>query len=50
MAELARGLGVPTLSLQTERLDGGLYARHGWVPVTEFSDRGRAVLVMERRL
>lgn len=41
---------VTRLSLQTERLDGGLYLRHGWTPVGNILSHGDEVLIMERRL
>jgi GNAT superfamily N-acetyltransferase len=50
IAARARGLGVETLHLQTERLDGGLYARLGWRPVAQVNNHGLEVLVMARRL
>lgn len=50
IAQKAGSHGVEVLSLQTERLDGGLYARLGWKPVEQVHRRGRDVLVMERRL
>ena len=50
IAEIAGSLGVETLHLQTERLDGGLYARLGWVPFERANHRGLDVLVMERQL
>jgi GNAT superfamily N-acetyltransferase len=40
--------GVSTLHLQTEQLDGGIYARLGWRPVEQAETRGIPVLVMER--
>ena len=49
-AEIARSLGVKTLHVQTERLDGGLYARLGWAPFEQVNYRGLDVLVMERHL
>ncbi len=49
LVETARNLGVETLHIQTERLDGGLYARLGWTPVQRVK-RGPEVLVMRRRL
>lgn len=39
---------VEALYLQTERLDGGFYARLGWQPVEKTFSRGRDVLVMKR--
>lgn len=42
--------GVRTLHLQTEQLDGGLYARLGWKALEQVENHGRDVLVMERRL
>jgi len=49
-ADIARSLGVTTLHLQTERLDGGLYARLGWEPSEQVNYRGLDVLVMQRQL
>ncbi len=49
VVETARNLGVKTLHIQTERLDGGLYARLGWTPVEQVN-RGPDVLVMQRAL
>ncbi|MAY57320.1 MAG: GNAT family N-acetyltransferase [Gammaproteobacteria bacterium] len=46
--ELAARLGVRTLHLQTEQLDGGLYRRLGWRPVEQINNKGIQVLVMER--
>lgn len=42
----ARHLGIQRLYLQTEDLAGGLYARHGFVPVTKVEAKGVNVLVM----
>jgi GNAT superfamily N-acetyltransferase len=42
--------GVSVMSLQTEREDGGLYARLGWRPVERVNYHGRDVTVMERYL
>jgi GNAT superfamily N-acetyltransferase len=50
VAETATSLGVRSLYLQTERLDGGLYANLGWLPLEQVRYRGLDVLVMERRL
>ncbi|HEL4856923.1 TPA: GNAT family N-acetyltransferase [Stenotrophomonas maltophilia] len=43
-------MGVSDLYLQTEALDGGLYARLGWKPLEEADNRSHRVLVMVRRL
>ncbi|EMF60214.1 N-acetyltransferase [Stenotrophomonas maltophilia EPM1] len=43
-------MGVSDLYLQTEALDGGLYARLGWKPLQEADNRSYRVLVMVRRL
>jgi len=43
-------MGISKLYLQTESLDGGLYARLGWKPVVESDTRGFPVLVMVRGL
>lgn len=50
IAEMAPGYGVQTLYLQTEALDGGLYARLGWIPRARVKHRGVDVLVMERQV
>jgi GNAT superfamily N-acetyltransferase len=50
IANLAPTYGVRTLHLQTQSLDGGLYARLGWKPYAQVNSRGVNVLVMERRL
>lgn len=43
-------MGVSALYLQTEALDGGLYARLGWKPLQEADNCSYRVLVMVRRL
>lgn len=43
-------MGVSDLYLQTEALDGGLYARLGWKPLQEIDNRHYRVLVMVRRV
>ncbi|MGS7836512.1 GNAT family N-acetyltransferase [Stenotrophomonas maltophilia] len=43
-------MGVSDLYLQTEALDGGLYARLGWKPLQEADNRRYHVLVMVRRI
>ena len=50
IVRLAPGYGVETLYLQTEDLDGGMYARLGWTPLAKVTNRGIDVLVMERRV
>ena len=47
---LALRMGICDLYLQTEALDGGLYARLGWKPLQEADNRSHRVLVMVRRL
>lgn len=42
--------GVKLLHLQTEQLDGGLYARLGWNPVEQVQYKGMEVLIMERKI
>ncbi len=46
----ALALGFATLHLQTERLDGGLYARLGWTAVERLAYRSLDVLVMRNEL
>ena len=48
--QVARDMSITTLHLATERLDGGLYKRLGWQPVTTVVDRGDEVLVMNKTL
>lgn len=46
----ARRMQVKELYLQTESLEGGLYARLGWQPLFEMDSHGHRVLVMVRAL
>ncbi|MEM6344916.1 MAG: GNAT family N-acetyltransferase [Bacteroidota bacterium] len=48
--ELAKHYQVPNLYLQTEHLDGGLYARMGWEPEEQVIYEGVEVLVMKKPL
>lgn len=48
--ELAKQFQVRKLYLQTEQLDGGLYARLGWRPLETVHYNGLHVLVMEREI
>ena len=47
IVEIAASLGVRVLYLQTQQLDGGLYARLGWKPYRQVRYKGLDVLVME---
>ncbi|MCB1100064.1 MAG: GNAT family N-acetyltransferase [Verrucomicrobiae bacterium] len=46
---ISESFGVSCLSLQTERLDGGLYTKLGWEPVEQVHYNRVDVSVMERR-
>ena len=46
----ALDLRLPSLHLQTERLDGGLYARLGWEPLHRTCHEGLDRLVMRKQL
>ena len=46
----AERLGVPELYLQTEHLDGGLYARLGWRALEQVRGHDTEVLIMVRDL
>ena len=48
--DLAACRGVERLHLQTEQLDGGLYAARGWRPWRRLEYRGYQALVMTKRL
>lgn len=50
IATKAQALGVETLYLRTERLDGGLYAKLGWNPRQELRYHDLDVPLMERTL
>ena len=50
IVKMAPRYGVEKLHLQTEALDGGLYARLGWTPCALVTNHGLDVLVMERLL
>lgn len=41
---------VKCLTLQTVRLDGGLYTKHGWSPVEQTTSHDGEVLIMEKIL
>lgn len=49
-AQIAGSFGVDRLYLQTEKPDGGLYARLGWQPIEQVHYHGVDVLVMEKDL
>jgi len=46
----ATSLHIHTLHLQTEQLNGGLYAKLGWMPSEEVDYHGARVLIMSRQL
>ena len=48
--QLAIDRGITVLHLQTERLDGGLYAQEGFEPLVQIEHRGLPVLVMAKAL
>ncbi|WDI40432.1 GNAT family N-acetyltransferase [Bremerella sp. P1] len=48
--DIARDREVGTLYLQTERLNGGLYAKLGWQAIEQIHYRGYDVLVMQRQV
>lgn len=50
VADIAKSREFPSLYLQTERLDGGLYARLGWKACEQVTYKGFRVLVMVRPL
>jgi GNAT superfamily N-acetyltransferase len=50
VAHLAQSFGIKKLYLQTERLDGGLYAKLAWRPIERANSKGGEVLVMEKQL
>jgi len=47
---LAKSFQIKTLYLQTEKMDGGLYARLGWKPLEKVHYNGLDVLVMANEL
>jgi GNAT superfamily N-acetyltransferase len=48
--ELAPSLGIAELYLQTDRLDGGLYAKVGFEALERAQNEGHEVLVMRKNL
>ncbi len=48
--ELAESFGVKKIYLQTEQLNGGLYAKLGWQKPWQVNNRGVDVAVMEKKL
>ena len=47
---LATSFGTPQLFLQTQRLDGGLYAPLGWRPIQQLNYHGQEVVLMLKQL
>ena len=47
MTEIAHNMGIGTLYLQTEKLDGGLYARLGWQSCEQILHHGLDVRIMK---
>lgn len=47
---IAKNLGVKSLHLQTEYLNGGLYSRFGWQPEKIVNYRNTDVMVMSKSL
>ena len=47
---LAQKRGLPHLFLQTENLNGGLYAKLGWEPIQQFKFKGEEILLMKKQL
>ncbi len=47
---MARQRSIPTLHLQTERMNGGIYAQERFAPVAHIEHRGRAALGMVKAL
>jgi GNAT superfamily N-acetyltransferase len=50
IVEVAGSLGARAIHLQTEALDGGLYAKLGWRPIERVVRRGIERVVMARTL
>jgi len=50
VVEIARAKGIQALHLQTESLNGGLYAKLGWERIEQVHYRGYDALVMVKRL
>jgi len=48
--EIARGLGIKELSLQTGNFTGGLYTKSGWMPLEQVEYHGTNILVMHKEL
>ena len=50
IVEIAKLMHLPQLHLQTINLDGGLYTKLGWRPITEFTYKGEHALLMVKEL
>lgn len=50
LVEIAQQRGLPHLYLQTLNLQGGLYAKLGWLPQQQISHMGEEILVMKKTL
>ena len=47
---LAARCSVKTLYLQTEALDGGLYAKLGWLPVEQYQGENQPLVLIMKRI
>ncbi len=50
IVEIAKSQGIRSLHLQTESLDGGLYAKLGWQKLEQINYKGYDALVMVKQL
>ena len=50
IVDVAKSRGIPSLHLQTESLDGGLYAKLGWEKIEQIHHEGNDALVMVKQL
>jgi GNAT superfamily N-acetyltransferase len=50
IVEIAQSRGIASLHLQTQSLDGGLYAKLGWEKIEQIHHQGYDALVMVKRL
>ena len=48
--DIAKKKGVKEIYLQTEYIDGGLYKKLNWEPVTETFSKGDKILIMKKNL
>jgi len=48
--EISKQLGINELYLQTEKLNGGLYAKLKWLPIEQVDNKNVQIVIMQKKL